>query len=292
MRRDPRPISARRRVSPRGRVARRPIDRRAGGFHRDQHRRDVRCFSAKRGGTGRRFRTIAPAHFRFVHVSTDEVFGSLGAHGPFQRALAVCAELSILGQQGRRRPSRARLASHLRLARHRHELLEQLRTVPVSREADSSHDSERARVAADRGVRARRERSRLALCGRSRRAPCWRLWNAAESARRTRSARAPSAGTSMWLKRCVRLLDELEPRPRRRALSGSHRVRSRPPGSRLSLRDRSLHDRARACVASDASSFETGLRKTVAWYLENDAWSNAFAAARTAASALASARRV
>ena len=57
--------------------------------------------------------------FRFHHVSTDEVFGSLGAGRPVHRGDALPAEFALLGLKGRVRSSRARLASHLRPARGR-----------------------------------------------------------------------------------------------------------------------------------------------------------------------------
>ncbi len=48
--------------------------------------------------------------FRLLHVSTDEVFGSLPETGLFTEELAVCAQLAVFGNQGRIRSSRARLA--------------------------------------------------------------------------------------------------------------------------------------------------------------------------------------
>jgi len=38
--------------------------------------------------------------FRFHHVSTDEVFGSLGAVGQIHRDDAVSAELAVFGVEG------------------------------------------------------------------------------------------------------------------------------------------------------------------------------------------------
>ena len=54
--------------------------------------------------------------FRFHHISTDEVFGSLGAEGLFPRGHALCAELALFRLQGRLRPSRARVVPHLQAA--------------------------------------------------------------------------------------------------------------------------------------------------------------------------------
>ena len=45
-----------------------------------------------------------PRRFRFHHVSTDEVYGSLG-RGAVHRGHALRPELALFGQQGRGRPS-------------------------------------------------------------------------------------------------------------------------------------------------------------------------------------------
>ena len=73
---------------------------------------------------------------RFVQVSTDEVYGSLGPTGLFTEETPLAPEQPLLRQQGGRRPARAQLRPHLRPAGAHHALLEQLRSVPVSREAD------------------------------------------------------------------------------------------------------------------------------------------------------------
>ncbi len=88
------------------------------------------------------------APHRFHHVSTDEVYGSLGPkRSGVQRDHALCAELALFGEQGRLRSPGARLSPHLRPGDHDQQLLEQLRPVPVSREADSADDHPRARRA-------------------------------------------------------------------------------------------------------------------------------------------------
>ena len=68
---------------PRGRDARRSLDRRPAAVHRHQHRRHLRAARSGAGvrrGARRRRRATA---FRFLHVSTDEVYGTLGADGLF-----------------------------------------------------------------------------------------------------------------------------------------------------------------------------------------------------------------
>ena len=85
--------------------------------------------------------------FRFLHVSTDEVYGTLGAIGSVQRGDAVRAELAVRGEQGVRRSPGARLFPHVRAAGAADQLLEQLRAAAVSGKADSrSSRSTRSRA--------------------------------------------------------------------------------------------------------------------------------------------------
>ncbi len=68
--------------------------------------------------------------FRFLHVSTDEVYGSLGPDDPaFHEETPYQPEQPLLGLQGRLRSPRARLLPHLRPARPHHQLLQQLRAL-------------------------------------------------------------------------------------------------------------------------------------------------------------------
>jgi dTDP-D-glucose 4,6-dehydratase len=93
--------------------------------------------------------------FRFLHVSTDEVYGSPGRDRRLHRNHALRAELAVLGQQGRLRPPGARLPPHLRAAGADHQLLEQLRPVPVPGKAHPADHPARARRRAAAGVRRR-----------------------------------------------------------------------------------------------------------------------------------------
>ena len=54
----------------------------------------------------------------------------------FHRVEPVSPAITLFGDEGRLGPSRRRLAQHVRVAADPHELLEQLRTVPVPGEAD------------------------------------------------------------------------------------------------------------------------------------------------------------
>ena len=81
---------------------------------------------------------------RFVHVSTDEVYGSLGPSGLLHRGDAARAELA------RTRPARppatcwcAPPSTRTASPAVHHALLEQLRAVPVPREAHPADDRQR-----------------------------------------------------------------------------------------------------------------------------------------------------
>ena len=58
---------------------------------------------------------------RFVHVSTDEVYGSLNAPAGGRRSLPAQSEQPLLRFQGRIRPAGALLLRHLSVAHHRHQ---------------------------------------------------------------------------------------------------------------------------------------------------------------------------
>ncbi len=105
--------------------------------------------------------------FRFLHVSTDEVYGSLGPTRPFHRDHALRAKLALLRVEGVLRSSGAGLAGNLRPADHRHQLLEQLRALSFSGEADPAHDHPRPRRQAAAGLWQGLEHPGLALRGRS-----------------------------------------------------------------------------------------------------------------------------
>ena len=179
------------------------------------------------------------ARFRFLHVSTDEVYGSLGrgpASSPRRRRYEP--ELALFGL------SKA-ASDHLVRAWHHtyglpvadDQLLEQLRALPVPREADPADDPQRARGQAAAGLRRRAERARLAVRRRPR-------------ARALRGARARRAGRDLQRRRRQRAHQ-----PRRRAgdlrrcstscaraatarARDADHLRHRPAGPRPPLRDR------------------------------------------------------
>ena len=81
--------------------------------------------------------------FRFLHVSTDEVYGSLSENGSFVEDDALRSEFPLFRLEGRRGSPRLGLGAHLRLPRRDLELLEQLRPLSFSREAHSADHSQR-----------------------------------------------------------------------------------------------------------------------------------------------------
>jgi dTDP-glucose 4,6-dehydratase len=225
-------------------------------------------------GEARRYWTTLPEDlarsFRFVHVSTDEVYGSLGAHGHFN-------ELSPYAPSSPYAASKAS-SDHLVRAWHRtyglptivtscsnnygpYQFLEKLipltilnavasRPIAVYARGENVRDwlyvddhaaallavMDRGRIGATYAIGARAERRNIdvveAVCG---------------------------------------ILDDLRPRPggaRYRELIEF--VADRPGHDYRYAIDPSTIERELSWRPTEL--FETGLRKTVAWYIENDAW--------------------
>ena len=115
----------------------RSLDRRARRFHPDQSRRHLhpaRSRAALLGGARRcaAKRGSASITSRPTRCSARSADGRCS-----RRERALSAEQPLCRHQGRRRSSRARLASHLWLAGGHHQLLEQLRAVAVPGKARS-----------------------------------------------------------------------------------------------------------------------------------------------------------
>ena len=183
-----------------------------------EHRRHLR---APRGGPRSPIRLEccgAPATaFRFLHVSTDEVYGIA------RRDEGYFTEETPYAPNSPYSASKA-AADHLVRAYHRDlwpahrsidQLLEQLRPLPVPREADPADDPERARGQGAPDLRRRRERPRLDLrrpttatgivaCPRGR---------AARRAVRCSAATA-SARTSRWSTRSATCVERHRPASR------------------------------------------------------------------------------
>ena len=78
--------------------------------------------------------------FRFVHVSTDEVFGTVAEEAALRCQQSLCTQFTVCCEQGRCGPPRKSVASNLWDAGYNHELLEQLRTLAACRKADPDGD--------------------------------------------------------------------------------------------------------------------------------------------------------
>ena len=123
----------------------------AAAVHRHQCRRHLHAARSRPRLLAHARRRPPAQRFRFQHISTDEVFGSLGPIGQVHRDHALRTQLALLREQGRVRSSGARLAPYVRTAGAHHQLLQQLRPLSVSREADPADDHPRACAA--RGCR-------------------------------------------------------------------------------------------------------------------------------------------
>ena len=118
-----------------------------------------------------------------------------------------------------------------------------------------------------------RERARLAV-RRGSRARAARRGHAAGEPGETYSigGRQRARPTSTWCEAICALLDELAPRatigPRKALIT----LRRRPARARPALRHRSPARSQRELGWQPRETFESGLRKTVEWYLANRAW--------------------
>ena len=228
----------------RRRNARRPLDSRAGGVHRHERRRHVRAARMRPRDGGARCRRTSASAFRFLHVSTDEVYGSLGPDDPpFSRNDAVRAEQPVFRVEGGVGSPRARLSPHVRPADAHDELLEQLRPAAVSGEAHSADDRQRARAASRCPSTAT-----AATCATG-------STSAIIAARFARCSTRGRPGETYNVGGDAEManIDVVHTlcRPRRRAQPGSdlpaaRHVRRRPAGTRPPLRDRRDEDPARA----------------------------------------------
>ena len=231
----------------------------------------TRC-SRPRSPTGARSTPTPAQRFRFQHISTDEVFGSLGARRQVHRDHALRAQLALLREQGRIRPSGARLAPHLRPAGAHHQLLQQLRPVSLPREADPAGDHPRPARRAAAGLRQGRERARLAACRGPRRGADDGPAARAGRARATMSAATASGGTSTWCARSAACSTRCCPRARNRPHERLIEFVTDRPGPRRALRHRRLEDPPRARLAAASHDFDNGLRDTVRWFLDHKVW--------------------
>jgi hypothetical protein len=160
-----------------------------------------------------------------------------------QRDPPLRAEQPVLGQQGRQRPPGARLPPHLRPAGADHQLLEQLRSVPLPGKADPAGDPQCAGRQAAADLRRRPAGARLAVRDR----PLQRDPARARSrrwARPTTSAAGTKRPTSMSCVRCARSSMRTAPARRRPVVRQPDHLREGPSG----------HDRRYAIDARQAGA--------------------------------------
>ncbi|CAA9460799.1 MAG: dTDP-glucose 4,6-dehydratase, partial [uncultured Solirubrobacteraceae bacterium] len=135
----------------RRRDARRPLDRRARRVRHDQRAGHLR---PARGRPRARPASRADLHRRGLRL--DRV-------GLLHRGLAAAALLAVLGDQDGRRPAGRLLSPHLRSRDGDLPRLEQLRAVPVPREADPADDPQRPARRPPPGLRGRHAGAQLDL---------------------------------------------------------------------------------------------------------------------------------
>ena len=194
-----------------------------------------------------------------------------GRRRQVHRGHAVRAQLALLGLQGGLRPPGARLPPHLRPAGPDHQLLQQLRPLPVSREADPADPAQGP---------GRRSRCRsTATAGNVR---DW-LYVGDHCAAIRRVLEAGRVGETYnvggnaerenltVVKTLCALLDERQPladgRPRESLITF---VADRPGHDRRYAIDASKLDNELGWTPGE--SFESGMRRTVDWYLAHQAW--------------------
>ncbi len=242
-------------------------------FIADQHRRHLH---AARGGARlleRRWTSAAAAAFRFLHVSTDEVYGSLGAERPaVQRDDALRAEQPVLGVEGGvattwcapiTTPTACRsLTTNCSNNYGPYQFPEKLIPLMIS----NALEGKPLPVYGDG-----RQRARLAVRRRPLRGDPPRARARHARARPTTSAAGTRRPTSRSCTRSARCSTRLRPKA----------VAAATVDQISYVKDRPGHDRRYAIDARKierelgwrpAETFETGLEKTVRWYLDHGDW--------------------
>ena len=222
----------------RGRVARRPLDRRRRRVPRAPTSSARRCCSTRRAqrGVG-----------RFLQVSTDEVYGSLGPTGAFSEETPLAPEQSLRREQGRPRtswcaPRTTRTACRRSITR----CSNNYGPVPVPREADPALRDQRARRPAAAALRRRPAGARLD----PRRGSLPRRRPRAARGQDRRGLQPRRRQRAREHRHRARLILEALGKPREPAPPRDRSARPRPP-----LRHRRAQDRARARLdAARASS--------------------------------------
>ena len=187
--------------------------------------------------------------FRFHHISTDEVFGSLGAEGLFREDTPYAPNSPYSASKAGSDHLVRAWHPHLRAADRADQLLQQLRPLSLPGEADPADHPQRAGGQAAAGLWQGRERARLAVRRGSRRGAADGGARRARPAKATTSAAAASAATSMSSTRSATWSTNSRP-ARQRLAARTHHLCHRPPRPRSALRHRLLEDRARTRLAA------------------------------------------
>ena len=198
----------------RRRDARRPLDLRARRRSSSPTCRAPTCCSRRRASDG----------LRYLQVSTDEVYGSI-EEGSFTEDSPLEPSSPYSATKAGADLLVSQLPPHLRPADSDLPRLQQLRALPVPREADPADDPQRARRRPPAGLRRRTQRPQLAVRRglRPRHRPC---------------ARPRVPGRGLQLRRPRRVREPRRGRADRRAdrcRCVADRVRHRPPRSRPAL---------------------------------------------------------
>ncbi|MBC3931167.1 dTDP-glucose 4,6-dehydratase [Undibacterium curvum] len=212
----------------------------------------------------------AKADFRFLHVSTDEVYGTLSAEDPpFTETTAYAPNSPYSASKA--------ASDHLVRAYH-HTYGMPVLTTNCSNNYGAYHFPEKLIPLIITNARAGKD---LPVYGDGQQVRDWLfVTDHCTAIRRVLEAGRPGETYNVggWNEQTnlsvvhtiCDLLDELQPKA-----AGSYRDQIRH------VKDRPGHDRRYAIDArkierelgwKPAETFETGLRKTVQWYLENDAW--------------------
>src|SRR5260221_57738 len=141
----------------RRRKPRRPLDPRARGIRADERGRHL---PAPRGGARLLAGACRREEGRLPFPARVHRRGLWLARGKRSRVLrdhGIRPQQPLLGVEGGVRPPGARVPPHLRSSRGDDQLLQQLRAIPVPREADPPHDLQRARRQSAAGIRRRGE---------------------------------------------------------------------------------------------------------------------------------------
>ncbi len=209
--------------------------------------------------------------FRFLHVSTDEVYGSLGPDDP------PFSETTPYAPNSPYAASKA-ASDHLVRAYHhtyglptlttncsnnygRFQFPEKLIPLMILNARDGK---------ALAGLWRRQERPRLALCRGSLRGDRYRVASAGVLAKRTTSAAGTRSRTSRSCRRSATWWMRWRPRPTVPVESLITYVKDRPGHDRRYAMDARKIERELGWKPK--ATFESGIRKTVRWYLDNEAW--------------------